>query len=124
MVPSSPQLAPPLGPLFEAIACGAPPSTRIFFSLSCAKNPTHVPSGEKKGLEAPSVPASGAAVNDESGRTYTRATPSWIATYATVRPSADSARLLALSSNVSVSGKVNCTSVGRRGAPGTAGFNV
>ena len=35
----------------------APPLTEIFFRLPAAKNPIHCPSGEKKGLLAPSVPA-------------------------------------------------------------------
>jgi hypothetical protein len=40
---------------------GAPPVTAIFFSLPVAKNATHRPSGEKKGLVAPSVPVSNVA---------------------------------------------------------------
>ncbi len=60
MMSPSPQLAPR--------ACGAshksttvPWSADIFFNLPLAKKPIHLPSGEKNGVSAPSVPASGAA---------------------------------------------------------------
>jgi hypothetical protein len=37
----------------------APPATWTFFSLRSWKKPIHCPSGEKKGVMAPSVPAMG-----------------------------------------------------------------
>src|SRR6267142_1469451 len=40
----------------SASVTAAPPLTEIFFSFPPAKNPTHWPSGEKKGFRAPSVP--------------------------------------------------------------------
>jgi hypothetical protein len=39
----------------------APPVTATFFRFPSAKKPIHWPSGEKKGLPAPSVPESGEA---------------------------------------------------------------
>ena len=38
-----------------------PPVTEIFFNFPPAKKPIHWPSGEKKGLAAPSVPGMGLA---------------------------------------------------------------
>ena len=67
MLPSSPQLPPrPLGAEDNAMA--APPSTEILLSLLLLKKPTHCPSGEKKGAEAPSVPASSVALGCSSLR--------------------------------------------------------
>src|SRR5262245_15611252 len=58
MLPSSLQLAPrPAGASHKTI--GSPASSRIFLSFPAAKNPTHCPSGEKKGAYAPSVPDNG-----------------------------------------------------------------
>ena len=58
IVPWLLQLAPPgAGVLLRVTA--APPLMDTFSSFPLAKNPTHWPSGEKKGLMAPSVPAMG-----------------------------------------------------------------
>jgi hypothetical protein len=57
MFPSSPQLPPRTDPLSHKVTA-TPPSTNIALSFPCAKNPIDRPSGEKKGLAAPSVPAS------------------------------------------------------------------
>ena len=62
MVPSSAH-APPRLLLASQIGDKPPPVARIFFSLPSAKNAIHCPSGEKNGLRAPSVPASGVARN-------------------------------------------------------------
>src|SRR5262245_2715053 len=57
---SRPQLPPrPLAASHRVIE--APPATATFFSFPPAKNASHCPSGEKNGLAAPSVPASGVA---------------------------------------------------------------
>ena len=54
MIPWLPQLAP-RGSTASPRVSAAPPLTETFFSFPPAKNPTHWPSGEKKGLTAPSV---------------------------------------------------------------------
>jgi hypothetical protein len=60
---SSPSLqVPPRLSNTETSATGAPPSTETFFSVLAAKKPIHVPSGEKKGFDAPSVPGRGPRV--------------------------------------------------------------
>src|SRR6266571_897003 len=59
--PSSPQLAPLLrGQSVMRIA--GPPLSGIFFSVPSEKNPTHCPSGEKKGALAFSVPCKSIAL--------------------------------------------------------------
>src|SRR5262249_34028667 len=60
MFPSSPQ-SPPFGPSASQSVRAAPPVIEIFFSLLPAKKAIHCPSGEKKGLEAFSVPANAVA---------------------------------------------------------------
>ena len=47
---------------------GVPPETGTFFRCVFVKNPIHCPSGEKKGLKAPSVPAIAVESNESSGR--------------------------------------------------------
>ena len=49
IVVASPQLAP-LKVCVSPIGTTAPPSTEVLFSLCPTRNPTHCPSGEKKGL--------------------------------------------------------------------------
>src|ERR1019366_7438325 len=61
MLPSSPQL-PPLGWVALHKVIAEPPSTEIFFRLPSVKKATHCPSGEKKGADAPCVPASSVAL--------------------------------------------------------------
>ena len=56
------QLAPS-GLLTSVSACGGPPLTETFFSAPSAKKPSHWPSGEKNGMEAPSVPTTCVAVS-------------------------------------------------------------
>ena len=46
----------------------APPFTETFLSFPPAKNPSHCPSGEKKGVLVPSVPATGLASRLSSPR--------------------------------------------------------
>src|SRR5580698_9732798 len=48
------------------IGTTAPPSTDILFTLPPAINPTHRPSGEKNGTDAPSVPGSSLALGRSS----------------------------------------------------------
>ena len=71
MLPSSAQ-APPRGVTIVASVSGLPPRNETFFNLLSAKNPSHSPSGEKKGDVAPSVPASGLASSWLSSRVYKR----------------------------------------------------
>ena len=60
IIPWLPQLAP-RGSAASPRVTAAPPLTETFFSFPPAKNPTHWPSGEKKGSTAPSVPGMGLA---------------------------------------------------------------
>ena len=47
---------------------GGPPLNATFFKVLPAANPTHWPSGEKKGYVAPSVPGMATASASASGR--------------------------------------------------------
>src|SRR5450759_2902253 len=62
MLPSSPQLPPPLLPLASHKVIAEPPSTEIFCNFPTEKKATHCPSGEKKGADAPCVPKSSVAL--------------------------------------------------------------
>ncbi len=55
IVPSGPH-APPRAVGASAITIGVPPATSIRFSLSSAKNPSDVLSGDQNGKLAPAVP--------------------------------------------------------------------
>src|SRR5580700_3204888 len=55
---------------------GGPPDTSIFLSFPPAKNPSVWLSGDQKGAEAASVPASGSATSVSSERTQRRVLPS------------------------------------------------
>jgi hypothetical protein len=55
IVSSGAQLIP-WGDVASQSTTGSPPPTEIFFNFPEAKKPTHCPSGEKKALDAPSVP--------------------------------------------------------------------
>jgi hypothetical protein len=81
MIPWLPQLAP-LGSEALPRVRATPPVTEIFFSVPLAKNPTHWPSGEKKGLMAPSVPGIDLASKPSSARRKSCWVPPWRATYA------------------------------------------
>src|SRR5687768_4924654 len=90
ITPSRFQL-PPLPSDASASVCGGPPEASIFFNFRSAKNPTNRLSGDQKGFEAPSVPASGRAEAPESGWTHSKLVPEEVATNATRRPSGDNA---------------------------------
>jgi len=60
-------------------------------SVPFLMNPTRLPSGEKNGLEAPSVPAIGVASSWSMRRSQRRVPPSAGPMYASARPSRDSA---------------------------------
>jgi hypothetical protein len=57
MVSSEPQV--PIGDGPSHSVTGPPPLSDTFFSFPGTPNPTHRPSGEKNGLNAPSVPGIG-----------------------------------------------------------------
>ena len=67
IVSSDPQLAPNTAGVSQIVVAGPPPPTDIFFSAPALQNPTHCPSGEKKGPDAPSVPAIGVADSSIEG---------------------------------------------------------
>src|SRR6266508_4495413 len=72
---------------------GGPPAMSIFFSFVSAKNATERLSGDQKGAAAPSVPASGTALESASGRTQRNGRPSAPrAANAIERPSGDTAK--------------------------------
>ena len=81
MTPADPQLAPPRRPATgkSQMSMGGPPLRATFFNLFPAPNPTHRPSGEKKGYSAPSVPGMATAWASASGRRYSivRGEGSW-----------------------------------------------
>src|SRR4051812_24968414 len=68
MVPSGPQ-APPRAVGASAITIGEPPATSIRFSLSSAKNPSDLPSGDQNGNETPPVPGNATLSGRSSERT-------------------------------------------------------
>src|SRR4029453_17241319 len=72
--------------------CGGPPAMSIFFSLLRAKNPMNRLSGDQKGYEASSVPASicGSLASSALIQSAPRL-PGEFATNATCRPSGDTA---------------------------------
>src|SRR5437870_7898061 len=55
--------------------CAGPPVTSIFFTLPAAKNPMKRLSGDQKGRVASSVPESGCALIESSGRIHKRVFP-------------------------------------------------
>src|SRR5262245_22371275 len=90
MVPSRFQ-APPDPATALASTCGAPPTISTRFSLLSAKNPTEALSGDQNGYLAPSVPASGRAATESSGRTQSSDLPSFDAENTSRRPSGEMA---------------------------------
>ena len=91
MKSSVPQSAPRLLPSESHRVTGTPPSTGIFFSLSSAKNAIHLPSGEKIGVAASSVPGICTSSALSSFRTYSILSESPKRTRARLFPSGDSA---------------------------------
>jgi len=88
---SGPQLAPDENAAASAMSTDAPPAAGIRFSRPSAKNPIHFPSHEKNGLLARSVPASGAASECSSDRSYKRCPSTSLAAMTTIRPSGETA---------------------------------
>src|ERR1700751_3890144 len=74
ILPSLLQLPPPAEGASQ-IVCTGPPVTWTIFNLPSAKKPMDLPSGDQKGSNAPSVPASGSADGEFSGRNHTRVLP-------------------------------------------------
>ena len=60
----------------SARVSGDPPLTLTFFNLSPAANAMYFASGDQKGNDAPSVPASGRATDEPSERTQISDLPS------------------------------------------------
>ena len=71
------------------IVCGGPPAISTFFSLPPAMNPRKRLSGDQNGRMTPSVPASGRASSESSGRIQIRRLPSPSAANAMCRPLGD-----------------------------------
>ena len=67
MLSSDPQLGKNSNPESQ-IVTGSPPARAIFFTLCACQNPTHWPSGEKKGDLAPRVPGIGFASSSPNER--------------------------------------------------------
>ena len=61
IVSSDPQLAPNITGVSQIVVAGPLPLMDVFFRAPALQNPTQRPSGEKKGLDPPSVPAIGVA---------------------------------------------------------------
>jgi hypothetical protein len=68
IVPSAPQL-PPTPTSASHKVCTGPPAASTRFSIPPAKKASERPSGDQNGCRAPSVPASGSARSESSGRT-------------------------------------------------------
>src|SRR5437016_4609872 len=90
IIPSRFQEPPNTAALLHTI-CGAPPDNSIFLSFPSAEKQRERLSGDQKGQDAPSVPGSGEASSESSGRTHSRRFPSELATNARRRPSGDTA---------------------------------
>ena len=75
---------------------GLLPSTDTFLSAPLLQKPIQRPSGEKKGLDAPSVPAIALAAGWSSGRRYSICRSPATAVNAMDRPSADHAIVVRL----------------------------
>src|SRR5207247_614683 len=74
ITPSRFQVAPRANGVLHRV-CGGPPVTSIFFSLPAAKNPMKRLSGDQNGRVASSVPESGCALIESSGRIHKRVFP-------------------------------------------------
>src|SRR4026209_1278893 len=87
IVPSVPQVAPPSVCAGQIVRAG-PPVTATFFSAPSPgeKNPTKRRSGDQNGETAPSVPDSGSADTESSGRNQICCFPSADATIAQPPP--------------------------------------
>ena len=92
MVPSVPQVPPKNDPSSAPISCGGVPAAATFFNRPPATKPIELLSGDQKGCDALSVPASFRNVTALTGRTY-NAADSWPgrATMAMVVPSGETA---------------------------------
>src|SRR5437867_4420267 len=66
---------PPRGSSASHSTSGEPPATGIFLSLPSAKNPRLRLSGDQKGNAPLSVPSSGCAARDSTGRSHRRPVP-------------------------------------------------
>src|SRR5262249_13895923 len=83
----------PNGESASARTWGGPPAASILLSFPSAKNPIELPPGDQKRPVTPSVPASGAALEEDSGRSQIELfPPAACATKPTRRPSGETAR--------------------------------
>src|SRR5260370_7641135 len=93
MIPPSRFQVAPRGTAALHKVCAGPPVTSIFFSLPPAKNPMKRLSGDQKGRVASSVPESGCALIESSGRIHKRVFPdASVATKARQTPSGEIAK--------------------------------
>src|SRR5437016_13509174 len=76
----------------EVSVCGDPPARSRRFSLDPSKKPIDRLSGDQNGKLAPSVPASGCAVDLSSGLSHSREALSPEATKTICRPSGERAK--------------------------------
>src|SRR5262245_44445993 len=71
--------------------CGVPPGSWTFLSFPSETKPSHVPSGEKNGLDPPSVPVTGSPSKRSTDRKKIWVVLPRLPRYATCRPSGDTA---------------------------------
>src|SRR6476659_2491921 len=91
MYPLGPQSLEVVLALSVSVTVGAPDREATRTTLPSFTNPTRWPSGEKKGLDAPCVPAIGVASSWSSRRSQSWEPPSAGPRYASARPSGDRA---------------------------------
>ena len=89
MLWSVPQLKPCGLVTPSAMVTGAPPSSEIFFCFPPAKKATDLPSGEKTGLTAPSVPAMATGDEAFNSRRKSREPSALLALMAMRKPSGE-----------------------------------
>src|SRR5690349_4350129 len=124
MVPSFAQVAPNDAATSHSV-WRPPPVERTFFSFPPAKKPIQLPSGEKNGALAPSVPASNLTSMLLMGRTNNcRPTGNRLAVYASTRPSGESAMDGRISPIVSPAGSETLSRATGDGRGTTLGFRV
>ena len=71
------------------IVCGAPPSTATRFIFPAAKKPSERLSGDQKGFEAPSLPATSRTTVESRARRKSRGPVLVVAAMANVDPSGE-----------------------------------
>ncbi len=90
IVSFAPHVAVIHGPIIASqIVCGAPPSTPTRFIFPAAKKPSERLSGDQKGFEAPSLPATGDNTAEPRARRKSRGPVLVVTAIANVEPSGE-----------------------------------